>query len=308
MIMHGVHYSGQDINIFAYRNLLDIIDKEDDKARNVSSYQNKSTGNDNWYNVGGLEPSLKGSKYAPMGAKNEIEDRAQPKTDGSNVSGPNGRASAGTSAQTGNSGEEKISGTANGNYSPYIHIGSLSELSYSSFREKFAVRTLGRTHAKAYTRGPRTVAGTMTFNTIQENELLHFAKQLDDIEGIKIDAQNVMMDQIDPFHLIVVFGNEYGAFSVMYLFNVEFGSESQRMSVNDLVLQQNVNFYATDILPMEDAGTMFKSYDQMISGNFDIPENVKKGTVPVFNVKNKLDSFGANPRLDALLQRSRGLY
>ena len=148
----------------------------------------------------------------------------------------------------------------------------------------------------------------MTFNTIQENELLKFAKELDDMEGITIDAQNVMMDQIDPFHLIVVFGNEYGAFSVMYLFNVEFGSESQRMSVNDLVLQQNVNFYATDILPMEDAGTMFKSYDQMISGNFNIPEGVAKGTAPVFNTMNKLDSFGANSRLDALLQRSRGLY
>ena len=43
----------------------------------------------------------------------------------------------------------------------HFDLGSIHTLSYSSFREKFAVRTIGRTQAKTYTRGPRTIAGKL---------------------------------------------------------------------------------------------------------------------------------------------------
>ena len=118
-------------------------------------------------------------------------------------------------------------------------IASLASFSYSSFREKIAVRTIGRVFPKGYTRGPRTVAGTMVFNVLDKHELY------------SIFPGYVLLDQIPPFHIMLTFKNESGKLSSMFLFNVEMSTESQQMSVDDLIVRNSTNFYATDFLAME---------------------------------------------------------
>ena len=137
----------------------------------------------------------------------------------------------------------------------FYNVGNLDSFSYSTFREKVAVRSLGRSQAVGYTRGARTIAGTMVFNVMQDNELLRFFQ----------DRSNgpVLMDQIKPFNVVLFLSNEYGGTSLIHLYNVEFGAESQRMSIHDIIVQNVVNFYATDLIPIQDTGNIFQSINSM---------------------------------------------
>ena len=147
----------------------------------------------------------------------------------------------------------------------FIQLGSLHTFSYSSFREKFAVRSLGRSHAQAYTRSARTIAGTMVFNVLQSHELMKLASEeyrIDDKSSVHPRA--VMLDQLEPFDLLLLFVNEYGGYSMMHLFNVEVSSEGQQMSVDDIITHNTLNYYATDLVPMTSLGNSFESYQDMV--------------------------------------------
>lgn len=188
-------------------------------------------------------------------------------------------------------------------------LGSLYGLNYSSFREKNAVRTLGRTHARHYTRGQRTIAGTMVFNVLQSHELLRFGNAVG-------NRHYAMLDQLEPFNLIVMFANEYGAVSVLHLFNVDVNTESQAMSVDDLLLTNTMNFYSQDLLPMEDIGNVFNSTAEMLYASIAN----KRFESFVSQIQNKkltgLSSLDgalkggsdSDTRIQKLLKRSRGLF
>lgn len=149
------------------------------------------------------------------------------------------------------------------NVPPLIVLGSLHTISYSSFREKFAVRSLGRVGAKGYTHGPRTIAGTMVFNVLQSHELYELAvRQNENNAGSHPDA--IMLDQIEPFNLLLMFANEFGVYSSLHLFDVTIQSEGQSMSIDEVITQNTMNFYALEMLPMTSLGNAFESTDQMI--------------------------------------------
>ena len=192
---------------------------------------------------------------------------------------------------------------------PYVELGALDSFSFSSFREKVAVRTIGRSHALGYTKGARTVAGSLVFNSLQENELLSFfgdtGRELRD--GNIKHLNKVMLDQIDPFNVILIFANEFGGNSIMQLFNVELNSENQRMSVHDLVIQNNINFYATDIIPMQDTGNLFSSTSDMLHGLIKADYQSRKDS-SLSKIKSNIDSAAFGKEAEGLLNRSRGLF
>ena len=194
---------------------------------------------------------------------------------------------------------------------PWKNLGTLDSLSYSTFREKNAVRTLGRSHAVAYTRGPRTIAGNLVFNVMQENELLEFANSSYDETSSRNSGTPMaaMIDQIDPFHMILVFANEYGGYSAMHFYNVDIASENQRMSVHDIVLQNSMTFYSTDMLPIENLGNSFESTYQML--NEVQTKAAADARTRSFSQKlrQEPDAFAtSNKSIQDRLQRSRGLF
>lgn len=146
-----------------------------------------------------------------------------------------------------------------------FNLGSIHTLSYSSFREKFAVRTLGRIQAKAYTRGPRTIAGTMVFTVMQEHELFKLVGSGEKGRDAS-HPEAVMLDQIQPFNLLLSFANEYGGYSVLHLFDIDLQSEGQEMSIDQIVTHNTMNFYAREMLPMTNVGNLFNSYEDMTTG------------------------------------------
>lgn len=138
-------------------------------------------------------------------------------------------------------------------------LGNLTTLSYSMFREEFAVRPLGMTQAKSYTRGPRTIAGTMVFTVFNHFELDNMVDVLNQGSQNKIN----LMDQLPPFNVMLIFSNEYGQTSIMHLFDLQFTSEGQSQSVHDSMIDRTFNWYCKDMLPLRPLQRSFSSYSDM---------------------------------------------
>ena len=200
-------------------------------------------------------------------------------------------------------------------------LGSLHTISYSSFREKFAVRSLGAVGAKGYTHGPRTIAGTMVFNVLQAHELYELAFQMSPLK--QGDGHNppkhpdaIMLDQIEPFNVLLLFANEFGVYSSLHLFNVTIQSEGQTMSIDQVITQNEMNFYALEMLPMTSLGNAFETTDQMIyeiinENNKAIKElnpNYKFTEVPKPKFETITSRIQGQEDIQSMLAATRGLF
>lgn len=137
-------------------------------------------------------------------------------------------------------------------------LAELQTISWSIFREKSPVRTLGSVYPRAYVRGPRTIGGTMIF-TVFHNHVLH------EILDLNLGAYNTgtsdhdkfryttnLPDQLPPLDISLIFANEYGAISHMGLWGVEFLQEGATFSVEDIFSENTVQYVARDIDPMRE--------------------------------------------------------
>lgn len=130
-----------------------------------------------------------------------------------------------------------------------ITLGSLQTVSIQSHREKFGVRGLGFSYVKAYTRGPRTIAGSMIFTLFDEHPLTKLMRAMGEREAIWKDPEisTLLPDQIPPIDLTLVFANEYGSTSRLNIYGVEFINDSSTFSTENLLSEQVMNFVARDV-------------------------------------------------------------
>jgi hypothetical protein len=122
-----------------------------------------------------------------------------------------------------------------------IHIGEVQTISYSVYRGKEMVKSLGQATPRGYTRGFVTIAGTIIFTVFDEAVLSQFMNE----------AQITRVDQLPPLDLYVIYANEFGGVSKMSLYNVEFLNEGQVSSIQDLVTENSVNYVARHITKMK---------------------------------------------------------
>ena len=134
-----------------------------------------------------------------------------------------------------------------------IELEEIQTLSYSIYRDKFPVRALGSTYVRGYTAGMRTVAGSMIFTVFNEHVLnkilLTMGARPNDTEISSIPT-TTLADQLPPIDIQVNFANEFGDQSYMVIYGVEFVQEGQTMSIEDLLLEQVIQYVARDIDPM----------------------------------------------------------
>lgn len=200
----------------------------------------------------------------------------------------------------------------------FFNLGTLHSVSYSSFREKYAVRGLGKVRADAYTRGPRTIAGTMVFHLVQNHELYNLIQDEDTgaNSGVGSHPNTMMLDQIPSFNLLLLFANEYGSYSTMHMFDLTLASEGQAMSVDEMLTMNTVNFYAQDIVPLTPIGNMFDSYNEMVTGIVADARDLKwlKAQNISDKRKQRIEARITNPfaedanEIKRLLSNSRGLF
>lgn len=127
--------------------------------------------------------------------------------------------------------------------SPPIVLGEVSTLSYSIYREKVPVRTLGRISAKGFTKGPRTVAGTIIFTVFDKHVVNTMRDQLDVLR----QAGRLKSDELPPFDLLLSGGNEFGAAAAMRIYGVTVIEEGMTFSVEDIFSENIWQYEARDI-------------------------------------------------------------
>lgn len=131
----------------------------------------------------------------------------------------------------------------------FEELANIQTLSYSVHREKHPVRALGSTHVRQYTRGPRTIAGSVVFTVFNTSVL----GGLLGLEEREIEAglwRPVTVDQIPPFHIVLLFASEYNVISSMVLYNVEIIDEGQVMSIEDLITENTCTYVASHFAPL----------------------------------------------------------
>lgn len=126
--------------------------------------------------------------------------------------------------------------------SPVV-IGSLTTISYSMYRNKKPVINIGRTNINGVTRGSRIFAGTMIFTLINQHWLKELQEQLDWLKGF----DELKVDELPLFDIMIVSANEYGNVVSMYIYGIDFTDEAQTISVEDLFTENTFSFVARDI-------------------------------------------------------------
>jgi hypothetical protein len=135
-------------------------------------------------------------------------------------------------------------------------LAEAQTVSMSIFREKAPVRTLGSVYPRSYTRGSRTISGTMIFTIFHQHvltEILNLNLQYKST-GVTDEDQfkytSTLPDQLPPLDISLLFANEYGALSVMTIYGLEFFQEGSTFSVHDLYSENVMQWVARDIDPM----------------------------------------------------------
>ena len=171
-----------------------------------------------------------------------------------------------------------------------IELGTLSAISVSTFREKEPVRVLGRSGPKGYTRGARTIAGTLAFALLEERALMDV---VDFSFGGTKNIRSLLVDQIPPFDITIIYQGEVpehvskidsryhtnnstyiaadeatrktqallggptgeiyqppAGISVTRITGIEITTESQQHTVNDLMSENVMQYVASGYQPM----------------------------------------------------------
>jgi hypothetical protein len=139
-------------------------------------------------------------------------------------------------------------------------LGNIQTISYSTFREVEPVRSLGKTYADGYTRGPRTIAGTIVWTVLDQYVLAEALKYAQVSESY--DPTTVLVDQIPPFNIIITFNNEYGDVANMGIYGIRIVNEGATFSIDDMITEQTNSFIASDI-DMLHKGAAFRKNTSM---------------------------------------------
>ena len=133
-------------------------------------------------------------------------------------------------------------------------LAECSSLTISTYRDKQDVRSLGTVYPKGITRGPRSIAGSMIFTVFNK----HVLYELLDVHPTDFDATaftTAILDQLPPIDITVAFANEYGHVSRMAIYGVDFITDGQVMSIEDLFTENTVQYKALDFDPMRSVGS-----------------------------------------------------
>lgn len=122
-------------------------------------------------------------------------------------------------------------------------------ITISTHRAKSQVRPFGYINPKGLARGSRTIAGTLVLNRFTTEVLYRFL-QSGLMADLSKDTTYTKLDQLPPFNFTLLFTNEQGYISTQSLYGVEFVTDGSVVSVNDIMLEQTLTYFATDMSPL----------------------------------------------------------
>ncbi len=149
--------------------------------------------------------------------------------------------------------------------SMYIWLGTVISLSYSVYRNKKAVHSLGHKVISGFASGPRYVAGTIIKTMFLEDDLILGLQKLreelkksgrytDELAILNMAAtpqshSNLMLDDILSCNIIVLYMSEYQENMIKEVITgATFINNGQVMSVNDMITETTISYIAQDVL------------------------------------------------------------
>ncbi len=134
-----------------------------------------------------------------------------------------------------------------------IHLDNISTVSISVHEAKAPVRRLGHMAPVGYTRGIRTIAGSLVFTIVGSEHPLEYLRRTDSkrVRYYSEDPNNSRKNpvKLSPFNLMLLYKTElpHSVGSKLVLKGVEFLNEGLVTSVNDLISEIVLQFVALDI-------------------------------------------------------------
>lgn len=137
----------------------------------------------------------------------------------------------------------------------FVELFNLQSLTVSTFRNKAQVRGLGTINPRGFARGSRTSAGTLILTEFERDawwELIGLPKEPTPSADLNIgDAgRSVLVDQIAPFDLVLIFNNELGAAAYRYIYGVDIITNGIVYSISDLYHENTISFVCRDVTPL----------------------------------------------------------
>lgn len=121
----------------------------------------------------------------------------------------------------------------------------------SIHREKAAVRAAGYINPKGFARGRRTIAGTLVLTQFTVDVLYEWLMGQQVLgHDVSKDTQYVKVDQLPPFNMTLVFGDEFGNVSYRRVLGVDFVTDGVIYSSNDMLSEQTISYMASDFTPL----------------------------------------------------------
>lgn len=144
-----------------------------------------------------------------------------------------------------------------------IDVGTASLISYSTYREKKQIRTIGAINTRGITKGARTISGRIIFNIVREHIVEMIRQQIPYMAGIRY----MMMDELPPFDILISFGNEYGAAAAAVIQGVTTVDEQKSFTVEDMIMENIFTYLARDLQVMKSIYAKYTDpYDPLLWG------------------------------------------
>ena len=124
-----------------------------------------------------------------------------------------------------------------------------STITISVHRVKDPARSCGFIGARGYSRGGRTIAGTMVLTELGKDALFEFLAAFALRDKSK-DSTIVKVDQIPPLNISLLFTNEAGYASSRRLLGVDMVTDGTVYSVNDAYSERTISYVAADFTPL----------------------------------------------------------
>jgi len=151
-----------------------------------------------------------------------------------------------------------------------IKLGNAHTLSYSVHREKMPVRRLGHAHAVGYTRGTRTIAGSIVFINYDAAALFELFRDFRyDSKDATMTQYGILTDQLPPFDIVLLFQNEMGQASTMRLAGIEIVDEGSVQGVNEQYVETTMQYIARDVTLLRPLPYVWNSIDVIADTELD---------------------------------------
>jgi len=126
---------------------------------------------------------------------------------------------------------------------------TLQTVTVSSARSVMPVRRLGETNPAAYTRGSRTIAGSMIFTAGLRDAFINaLSKSFKDGEPRK--EPTIFVDQIPKFSMAFQASNELGGVSSALLVNITLTNFGTTFSIDDIYTESTFTYVAEQYFPL----------------------------------------------------------